>query len=884
LQLGKGGRLGPYEIVAPLGAGGMGEVYRARDTRLGRTVAIKVLPAEFSGDPNRQLRFRREAKAISSLNHPNICALYDIGEMGAEGSKRQYLVMEYLEGETLEERVKRGPLPIDQTVRYALDIAEALDRAHRAQILHRDLKPSNVMITKSGARLFDFGLAKSLSSEFVESGGSTANTSEKPITVEGAVVGTPEYMAPEQLQGVEPDARTDVFSFGVCLYEMVTGKRPFQGTSRAGLIASILEHEPPAVSTFQPGTPASLEWLVKNCLAKDPDERIQTAHDVKLELKRISEEMRASPAAESVPRFQPRKWVYGSTALTAIVIVAATAVLIRQTRKVTSAKGSIKRFSISLPATAPLAEGPFEKLAVSPDGTRLVYTGGNDLTRLYLYSVDTRETKPLEGTEGGRGPFFSPNGEWIGFYTVEQGLKKIALAGGPPMLLSAERDLRGASWGPDNSVIFAESVSTLRRISASGGRSEALAPNEPLARWPSFLPGGESFLFTASDFSGNYENAKLAIHSLKSGKSRVVLNGATYARYVPSGYLVYLHAQAIYTVPFDLRQMRVTGSPALVIPDVDSYFTAGLAHFAVSPDGSIFYLPRDTAESERELLWVDRSGKSTPVTTIRRAYQQAKLSPEGKRVLVTAGLDPQVHLWLYDIPRDTWTRVTTEASNDEGIWSPDGKQIAFASTQNGGFDLYTMPSDGSAPPQRITARRSWDFPTSWSPDGTAIAVVEQYRATFNDIFVVAPRERAIPTPFLATPFDERDPVFSPDGHWIAYRSNESGRDEIYVQSYPRKGRKWLVSTSGGTSPVWRGDGTELFYRHGNKMMSVATQLRPEFSAARPQMLFQGEFEEKYDVTADGQRFVMIKSPPRAARTQINVILGFFDNLKRSTSK
>jgi eukaryotic-like serine/threonine-protein kinase len=847
----------------------MGEVYRARDTRLGRAVAIKIISSDLTIDTNRRARFEREAKAISSLNHPHICALYDVGEVSAGVP---YIIMELLEGETLEERLKRGPLSLDQVLRYGLEIADALDFAHRKQILHRDLKPSNIMITGTGARLFDFGLAKFFQSGIESSPSlSRGSTPAKPITVEGAVIGTPEYIAPEQLRGNEPDARTDVFSLGVCLYEMLTGQRPFRANTHAGLIASILEHDPPPLSGIRPEIPASLEWLVKHCLAKDPDERIQTAHDIKLELQRIADEKRTAPAARAAAGSSPRPWLYAA-AILAVLLTLAGIFIIRQATKVSSGKSGLRRFSISLPRSAPIAEGNFEKFGVSADGTRIAYVGGQDSGKLYLYSIDTLETKPLPGTDGARGPFFSPDGQWIGFFTVDQGLKKIPLEGGTPLLLAGERDLRGATWSPDDTIIFAQVVSSLRRVPAAGGRSEALAGTLANARWPSLLPPGDSLLFTESDFSGDYENAKLVVQSLKTGKRKVVLNGATYGRYA-KGHLFYLHSQTLFAVPFDVRNTRVTGPAVPVVSDVDSYYSSGLAHFAVSSDGSIFYIPRDSAASERQLLSLNRAGVATPITTSQRAYDQPRLSPDGKRLLVTIGPAPKSDLWLYDIEGDTWTRLTTEARNESGVWSPDGNQIAFASTKSGGFDLYTMPSDGSAPPTRITARRSWDFPTSWSSDGK-IAVVEQYRATFDDIFVVTPQPGAEPTPFLNTAFDEHDPAFSPDGHWIAYRSNESGRDEIYVQSYPRPGRKHLVSTSGGTHPAWRKDGSELFYRSGDKMMVVAVRLRPDFAAGKPHMLFEGEFEDEYDVSAGGEKFIMIKRPPQPPRAEINVILGF----------
>jgi eukaryotic-like serine/threonine-protein kinase len=873
----------------------MGEVYLGRDTRLGRSVAIKILGVDVSNDPKLRARFEKEAKAISSLNHPNICALYDVGEVPMTDStsargrvSMPYIVMEYLEGETLEKRLKSGPLAINQALQYGVEIADALDKAHRKQILHRDLKPSNVMLTKRGARLFDFGLAKFLRKQVAGSSEeltlpvmSDGSTPEKSLTAEGTAVGTLEYMSPEQLQGKDPDARTDIFSLGVCLYQMIAGRRPFQGNSRATLVAAILDHEPVSVSHVRPDAPRSLDWLLKNCLAKDPDERIQTAHDVTLELKRIAEESRTGPQSQSRRRYEKRT-VWASTVIAAsVAIVAALVLTMRQGKWVPSSNASVKRFSISLPTNAPLAEGAFEKFAVSPDGTRVAYVGGKDPTKLYVYSVDTLENKPLPGTDGARGPFFSPTGEWVGFYTDEGELKKVALAGGQAVLLSTRGKLRGATWGPDNTIVFAEPPFPLQRLSASGSEVDPISSPDSQAqlRWPSFLPGGEHLLYTASGFRGDYESARLGVVSVKTGKAKVLLTGATYGRYVSPGFLVYLHSEAIYAVPFDLRELSVTGSPKSLVADVDSYFTTGLAHFGVSSDGSLFYIPRPHDEYERELIWVDRSGTSTPVTSVRRTYQQPKISPNGKGLLVTVGSPPRADIWSYDIARDTWSRLTSEGINDSPIWSPDGKLIAYASNKSGGFDLYLMPSDASSSSKRVTARRAWDFPSSWSADGKVILVSEQYRATLGDIFAVSPREGAIPAPVVSTRFDEGGGVFSPDAHWFAYRSSESGRSEIYVQPYPPTGRKWLVSLDGGSNPVWRRDGKELFYRNGNRMMSVSLDLGSEFNASKPRVLFRGDFEPDFDVTPDGQRFIMVKRPPQAQRTQINVVLGAFDHLK-----
>jgi len=878
VKLTKGAQLGPYEIVAPLGAGGMGEVYRARDHRLGRFVAIKILSADVLQDPRLLRRFDREARAIAALNHPNVCALYDIGAMGSNDTATRYIVMECLEGETLDQRLKRGALPLDEVIRYGIQISDALDKAHRKQIVHRDLKPANIMITNTGVRLFDFGLAKVTRDPIAlqSSSYSQQTTPEQPITSDGTMVGTLEYMAPEQLQGKESDVRTDVFSFGVCLYQMITGRRPFHGSSRAGLIAAILEHEPPPMSVYQADIPHSLEWLVGNCLIKDPDERIQTAHDVMLELRRIAEEQRPRVAPE---RLRARRWIVAVlSAIALLVVVGLILISMRLSRQVQVAKSPIKRFSIVLPASAPIASGGFEKLAVSPEGTRIAYVGG-DSRQLYLYSVETQETKALSGTAGAVGPFFSPDGEWIGFSTSERELKKIAVKNGTLVTLTKGVNPRGATWGADNNIVYAETYAPLHRVSASGGVPEILTPYESRSniRWPSFLPGGEWLISTSSDFSGDYDSAKLTVHSLKTGRTDVVIDGGTYGRYVAPGTLLYFHAKAIFAAPFDAHSMRVTGTPTPIVSDVDYHLTSGLAHFAVASDGSLFYLPRVTSESDRELVWVDRDGAVSAIPSPRRAYDDPRLSPDGARFLVTIGPASRSDIWMYDIGRNSWNRVTTEASNSSAIWSPDGKQIAFASNRNGKYDLFLQPADGSGRPTQVTVGRTWDFPSSWSPDGKHIAVVEQFKTALPDIFVVAPERRATPVSLIATPFDEVNAVFSPDGHWIAYQSDESGRDEIYVQSYPVTGRRWVVSTTGGANPMWRADGSELFYRSGSKMMSVSTKLTPEFTAGKPETLFKGEFSDSFDVTLDGRRFLMVRVPKPTPRTEIKVVLGLLNN-------
>ena len=900
VELKKGARLGPYEILAPLGAGGMGEVYAARDTRLGRKVAIKLLPAIGSSDDKSRLRFQREAKAISALNHPHICPLYDVGEIAATenvfGGSRFYLVMQYLEGETLADKLTRGAIPLDQLLRYGIEVADALDSAHRQHLLHRDLKPGNIMIIRSGAVLLDFGLAKfvdqsaapvpdsivaerSTTTETRQRVRSSSITAQKPLTAEGALVGTLDYMAPEQVEGRAPDVRTDIFSLGACLYEMVTGRRPFTGQNRASVIGAILQCDPPPIRQLQPHIPESVDWVIRACLAKEPDDRMQTAHDVMLELRRIrdTEQVRTTTA-----RAQRHELPWRSIGIAVFMAIALSAIglFLWKAKTAAPAPVAVKRLSIVLPESAPLfAPGYVVRFAVSNDGSRVVYTGGaTGPAQLYLYEVATGRTVPLAQTEGARSPFFSPDGEWIAFQTADGALKKISAAGGAPVTIDTGREIRGATWGANDTIVFAERWPPLRKISAAGGRPQPLITEKAgtNVRWPVFLPGGDDVLYTIGDNSGDYENANLAVLSLADGKSRIVLHRGTYGRYVPPGYLVYLHSKSLFAVRFDPRSLTVTGSPVPIISDVDLYYGSGLAHFDVAGDGSLFYIPRDPAESDAELVWVGRDGTATALSATRRGFDDPHLSPDGTQLLVSVGPDP-AEIWVYDIGRGTWSRVVSGGMNTSPMWSRDGKQIIYSSNREGEFNVYLIPADGSAPSRQLTHSTNWPFPTSSTPDGNVIAAVEQHRETNDDIALVDAGGSNDTQPFLASRFNESAAAFSPDGRWVVYESDESGHYEVYVQSYPRPGHKWLVSITGGRFPLWRRDGRELFYRNGSDMMSVAVAAEgDDFRTSRPRLLFRGDFGDHYDVTADGQRFVMIRRKEPPPRQQINVVMGLFD--------
>ena len=871
MTLARGMRLGPYEILAPIGAGGMGEVYRARDTRLDRDVAIKVLPAEFS--ENARIRFEREAKAISALSHPHICTLHDVGrENGIE-----FLVMEYLEGETLADKLRKGPLPLAQLLRFGMEIADALDKAHHNGIVHRDLKPANIMVTSSGVKLLDFGLAKAIGSQSIwdaaKSKESQHPTAQKPITAEGLLVGTLEFMAPEQLRGEQSDARTDIFALGNVLYRMATGKKPFEGTSEASLIGAILERDPLPIASYQPLTPPSLDRLVRACLAKSPDDRIQTAHDVMLQLSWIAEgQSDPSRAIVNIPPARRWRWLVWPVAAVVLVIVTAVVAL---KLKPPPAPRSIRRLAIALPPTAALtSDVRSEILAVSPDGKRLAYVAGLPRTQLYLRDIDKTDAQPIAGTEGASGPFFSADGRWIGFHASDSTIKKVSIEGGVPVTICKAGLLRGATWSPDDVIIFGNASTPLSRVSASGGTPEALFQTTKNVRWPVLLPGGKYLLYTVTpSFSGNYDTAEIAVLSLETGQSHTVVKGGTLARYA-SGHLLYFQSGTLFAVPFDLRSMRTTGAAKPVLADVEVFANAGLPFYDVSSDGTIFYLPRNTGMEQKKIVWVDRSGNISPAAERERNYVGARLSPDEKSILVAIlNGSSRVDLWMYEIARQSWTRVASEPDSTDPLWSPDGTRFIFASNRNGTYNLFLLSSDLATPARQITNSKDWEFPLSWSPDGKRILINQQTPGAGSDLWMLSLDPVVETKPFLVTPAIEGSAVFSPDGRWIAYQSDASGQPEVYVLSADGGGRKWMVSNEGGTSPLWNPNGKEILYRKGDDFMSVEVKTEPQMEIGKPRILFTNGFFDDYDLSRDGKRFLMIHHELQPPRTQINVVEG-----------
>ena len=861
----------------------MGEVYRARDIRLDRTVAVKVLPTHLSSNAEQRQRLEREARAASALNHPHICTLFDVGhENGTD-----YLVMEYLEGETLAQRLQKGPFPTDQLLRCAIEIADALEKAHRSGIIHRDLKPSNIMLTKCGAKLLDFGLAKP-KARTTRADLAETLTSREPLTAEGTIVGTFQYMAPEQLEGKEADARSDIFSFGAVLYEMATGKKAFEGKSQASLIAAILAADPAPITTVQPMAPPALERVVKTCLAKDPDDRWETAHDLKLQLEWISEGgSQAGLPAPVAARRKYREWVLTAAAVAAVVagLVFAFLYFTRAPAEPQAIRAYIKPAANSSFTSFNGGDAGF---AVSPDGRRLAYvaTTQEGKSLLWVRSLDSLQAQPLDGTEGANLPFWSPDSRFIGFF-VEGKLKKVEASGGPPFTLCEAPGGRGGTWNRDGTIVFSPFFSTsLYRVSASGGVSTQVTTldysrNESTHRWPSFLPDGRHFLYLAGNpftSSINPTNS-IMIGSLDSKETKFLFRNHSNAIFA-SGHLLFLRTNTLMAQPFDPKRLELVGDAIPIAEHVDDVGTRVQGSFSASGNGMLAYL--EVGSAGRQLVWFDRTGKRLGAVPGTDTYVDPHIAPGGKEL--TFSLEsPNVDVWLFDLARGVKSRFTfgsgASTGNMSPVWSPDGRRIAYTSLRDGKFGIYVRAADGSGReevlvepvPQQVYAM-------DWSPDGKLIAYV-QWQTSGTALWMLPVQGDHKPYLLLQTPQGPNQSFrtiarFSPDGKWLAYSSGESGRFEVYVSPFPGPGGKWLVSTQGGWFPQWRRDGRELFYVSlDSKIMSaevktssssfVVGTVRPLFETKPYFGYFTGNL---YDVTPDGQRFIVPYEEEQTERT------------------
>ena len=845
-MLAPGTKLGPYEIAGPLGAGGMGEVYRARDTRLGRDVAVKVLPEHLSSNPDLRQRFEREARAVSALNHPNICTLHDVGREG----DTDFLVMELVEGETLATRLEKGPLATDALLRTAIEVAGALDRAHKGGIVHRDLKPGNIMLTKGGAKLMDFGLARETGAAAgpVGSALSQTPTVSQPLTAEGTLVGTFQYMAPEQIEGAEADARTDLFAFGTVLYEMATGKKAFSGRSQASLLAAILKEEPRPISEAQPMSPPALDRVVRRCLAKDPDDRWQSARDVVHELEWIRDAgSQAGLPAPVVARRKSRERLGWITALAVVVLAAAGIVLgprliprQRVARQV--------RFSIPPPSGSALSAGlgsPASSV-ISPDGRTLVFvvTDSTGTGHLWLRPLESLEAHELPGTEDADYPFWSPDNRSIGFFAGGK-LKRIASDGGRPQVLCDASDGRGGTWNRDGIILFAPfAQGPLFRVPASGGDIIQVTHldstrKEIGQRWPHFLPDGRHYLYLSLPArEGQYDNF---IGSLDGKAPRLVARSDKAAVYAPPGYLLLVRNETLLAQRFDAGRGTTSGEPVSLGELPDASGNLGEPRASVSDDGVLVY--QTVVPVFARLVWLDRAGKQVATVPMTPGpYSGILLSPDHRQA-VTNRSDPQTatDIWLVELDRGTTTRFTFEQGNENfWVWSSDGSHLAFASNRNGPYDIYQRPVTGSGQEELLfhsDQLKKW--PTSWSPDGQYLMFTSSDTKTGDDLWILPLTGDRKPRAYLKSPFNENNAVISPDGHWLAYTSNETGRSEVYVQPFPSPGAKFQVSTDGGDGAWWMPGGRELsFATSDSRLMVSEIQTSPEFRAAVPHELFR----------------------------------------------
>jgi serine/threonine protein kinase len=870
-----GARLGPYEILSPLGAGGMGEVYRARDTRLDRTVAIKVLAAHLSSSPEVRQRFEREAKTISQLSHPHICALHDVGREG----DTEYLVMEYLEGETVAERLLRGPLPLEQTLRFGIQIADALDKAHRQGIVHRDLKPSNVMITKSGVKLLDFGLAKAVAPA-TQPSTLTSLPTQLNLTQEGTILGTFQYMAPEQLEGKEADARTDIFAFGCVLYEMATGTKAFAGTSQASLIGAILHTDPPPISTAQPMSPPALDHIVKKCLAKDPEERWQNAADLASELNWIREG--GSQTGVPAPVVSRRRSRERLVWIVAAVLLAATIGLTARLLSRPAPAASVLRASILPPEDSEFVStwidaGPVE---ISPDGERIVFTArkGESPNLLWLRKLSESNARPLAGTEGAQRPFWSPDGQHIGFF-ADRFFKKIDVDGGPVFTLAPGTESRGGTWNRDGVILFTpDARGPVHRVSANGGKvteATVYGATDSTHRYPHFLPDGRHFLYLVRHGSGagRGRDPEIRVGSLGSRDSKLVLNVASNVVYA-SGHLLYVREGALVAQEFDLDRLAVKGEPVTLVPDVlmDERFSRGV--FSTSGNAVLVY-QTGKGQTLTALRWLDRNGATLGTVGEPALFFNGgdpEISPDGKRA--TASIvdlrTGQTDIWMIDLATGTRRRFTTGAGSKEWCtWSPDGGRVAHSvsNPRGTGYDIVLKPIGGSEPEVMLVSEPvEFQAPLSFSPDGNFFLYAKRKNER-SGLWVLPLTGDRKPRLFMASPAIQQMARFSPNGRYVAYQSDETGRFEIYVATFPGPGSRWQISQNGGVEPRWSRDGKELFYfAPDNRLMAArVTTDGPTFDVGVIQPLFQARslgFTYRYDVANDGKRFLVDAGLPQ----------------------
>jgi serine/threonine protein kinase len=891
-----GKTLGNFEITSQLGKGGMGEVYQAKDRKLGRDVAIKVLPEEFARDADRVARFQREAKLLASLNHPNIAAIYGLEESGGTN----FLVLELVEGDTLADQIKRAPIPVEESLKLALQIAEALEAAHEKGVIHRDLKPANIKVTPDGkVKVLDFGLAKAFAGEQAEMNLSNSPTLSNAATQQGVILGTAAYMSPEQARGKAVDKRTDVWAFGCVLFEMITGRPAFSGSEVTDILAAVIRAEPDWNCL-----PTNLHWrlreIVERCLKKDSKDRTHDISDVRLDIQKIL----ADPRDVLVQQVASAELRTGSrTKLLCVAAVVLTAIAVGLS--VWYLKPQPSQPSAHLSITLPPGEVVTGHLPLtfSPDGKHIAYVSyrSDGVSQLYLRALNNAQSKPIPGSEGANQPVFSPDGQWIAFFAQGK-LKKISIAGGMASEICTSGFSAGASWGPDDTVVFSPSSNSgLLRVSAAGGTPEVLttldsSKGEVSHRYPQILPGGKAVIFTITTGIG-WDDQHVALLLLKTGERRILIRGGHTGRFVPTGHLVYSRAGVLMAVPFDLARLEVTSSAPITIVEGIRQSSVIAAEYSFSASGSLAFIPESPHAFERRLAWLDYNGKVEPLATPPRNYETAALSPDRRQIAVTIVANT-ADLWIYDFGHSNLTRLTFEGSSQYPVWTPDGKRLAYRATRAGYRNIFWRAADGTGAEERLTEGKNLQTPRSWSPNGKVLAFDEiSPTSSGRDIWIVSMEGSTSDaagsaishklSPFLQTPFSEMSPTFSPDGHWLAYTSNQSGKEEIYVRPFPGPGREWQVSTEGAKSARWAPKGRELFYGIGKKVMALDIQTEPMFNIGKPRILFEGQYTlildegEFSDVDSVGRRFLVpLPVEPKQPANQIQIILNWFEELKQ----
>jgi eukaryotic-like serine/threonine-protein kinase len=905
--LAPGTRLGAFAVERFEGAGGMGEVYKARDTRLDRHVAIKVLLPHAATNPRSRARFTSEARAIARMSHPHICALHDVGHQDGI----DFLVMEYLEGETLGARLRRGRLSVAEALRVASEVGRGLAAAHACAIVHRDLKPGNVMLTKGGAKLLDFGLARLRSRSSCE-GLSMTGQLPHSHTAPGLMMGTVPYMSPEQLEGKELDVRSDIFAFGVVLYEMLTGARAFPGETQAGVIAAILSSEPPAVSTLEPRTPPALERIVSKCLEKEPDARWSSVHDVLVQLEWITQDVSVGSASD-LGSTQP---VAGERSLSSAgrrerlvwtaVVMGLLVAGVWLARRDDPAPALVSRAAIAVNPAERLRSQPGDDglpqgrpsrtaIALSPDGRSLVFSGvRGDRQQMYLRPIDALDAVPIDGTDGAHTPFFSPDGQWIGFW-AGGALKKVPLAGGPPVTIAEVPQIVSASWGSGDRIVFSYGNGGVWVVPAVGGQPKPLTTvdeteREFSHRFPQLIQDGTALLFTVThDGIPNWDKTQIVVQSLSTGERRLLIEGGADARYVSSGHLLYIRQGTLAAASFDEERLVVTGGSVGMQSGVMqasnmgySGFDSGAGQYSVADTGTLVYVS-GTPMPDREfsLVWVDRSGNAEPLQLPRRYFLGPRLAPDGRTVAVAIfGSDTaQRNVWIHDIGRGTFRPLTESGNSGMPVWTRNGSRLVFPSEGAFSGNLFWTLADGTGTPERLTTAPSGQVPSSISPDGL-LAFVQT-----NDVWLVRLGGDRQPRPVLNRSHFEGFPDFSPDGRWLAFTSTESGRPEVYVQPFPGPGPAQRISTDGGQAPAWRKDGRELFYHsvhsappgEAEPLKVMAVPMAAGLPVGGPKQLFEGPYfpsapTRSYDVAADGTRFLMVKMDKRPMAQIRDIVL------------